>query len=105
MARGARATRKRLGEILLEESVIGENELWAALQQQRQTGKLLGETLVEMGYATEDDVAGTIVMQFGTPYLSVEKYEISQEMLSIFPASANSCPPRGARSRRRSITT
>jgi len=86
MARATRATRKRLGEILLEERVIGENELWAALQQQRQTGKLLGETLVEMGYASEDDVASTIVMQFGTPYLSVEKYNISEEMLSIFPA-------------------
>ncbi len=86
MARGARTTRKRLGEILLEERVIGENELWAALQEQRRTGKLLGETLVEMGYASEDDVAGTIVMQFGMPYLSVSKYKISEEMKPIFPA-------------------
>ncbi|MHC4253838.1 MAG: GspE/PulE/PilB domain-containing protein, partial [Planctomycetota bacterium] len=86
MARAARTTRKRLGEILLEERVIGENELWAALQEQRRTGKLLGETLVEMGYASEDDVAGTIVMQFGMPYLSVSKYEINEEMLSLFPS-------------------
>ncbi len=86
MARATRTTRKRLGEILLEERVIGENELWAALQEQRRTGKLLGETLVEMGYATEDDVAGTIVMQFGMPYLSVGNYTISDDMLTVFPA-------------------
>ncbi len=85
MARAARTTRKRLGEILLEEQVIGENELWAALQEQRRTGKLLGETLVEMGYASEEDVAGTIVMQFGMPYLSVRMYDISEEMQTVFP--------------------
>jgi type IV pilus assembly protein PilB len=86
MGMATRTTRKRLGEILLEEQVIGENELWAALQEQRQTGKLLGETLVAMGYASEDDVASTIVLQFGTPYLSVENYTISEEMLAVFPA-------------------
>jgi len=86
MARAARTTRKRLGEILLEEQVIGENELWAALQEQRRTGRLLGETLVEMGYASEEDVAGTIVMQFGMPYLSVGSYNITEEMQTVFPA-------------------
>jgi len=84
MARAALTTRKRLGEILLEERIIGENELWAALQQQRQTGRLLGETLVELGYATEEDVASTVVMQFGMPYLSVEKYTINRDVLNVF---------------------
>ncbi len=85
MARKARATRKRLGEILVEEGVIGEEQLQAALQEQRRNGKMLGETLVEMGYASEDDVAGTVVAQFSIPYLPASKYSISGEMTQLFP--------------------
>jgi len=85
VARAARATRKRLGEILIEEGVIGEEHLLAALQEQQRTGELLGETLVKMSYATEDDIAACVVAQFGLPYLSAKQYRISDEMTQIFP--------------------
>ena len=85
MARAGRATRKRLGEILIEEGVIQDEHLLAALEEQRSTGELLGETLVKMGYATEDDIAGTVVSQFGLPYLSAAQYHISDEMTQVFP--------------------
>ncbi len=85
MARAARATRKRLGEILIEEGVIGDDHLVAALEEQQRTGELLGETLVKMSYATEDDIAASVVVQFGLPYLSAKQYRISDAMTKIFP--------------------
>ena len=81
----ARATRKRLGEILIDQGLIHEEHLIAALNEQKRTGELLGETLVRMGYATEDDIASTIVIQFGLPYLPVTKYRINDEVRNIFP--------------------
>lgn len=85
MARMTRATRKRLGEILMDQGVLQAEQLMAALQEQKRTGELLGETLVRLNYATEDDIAGCIVMQFGLPFISVKKYNISDEMTNIFP--------------------
>ena len=85
MARMSRATRKRLGEILMDQGVLQEDALLYALQEQKRTGSLLGEELVRLGYATEDDIAGAVVVQFGLPYLPVNKYHISDEMTSIFP--------------------
>jgi len=85
MARMARATRKRLGEILIDQGLIQEEHLLAALQEQKRTGELLGEVLIRLGYASEEDIASTIVIQFGLPYLPVKKYAIKDEMTKLFP--------------------
>jgi type IV pilus assembly protein PilB len=79
-------TRKRLGEILVDSGVITDDHLLAALQEQSQTGELLGEVLVRLGYAPEDDVAATIAHQFGLPYLPVTMYHIRDEVVNLFPA-------------------
>ena len=85
MAQMVRATRKRFGEILVERNVIQERQLVQALVEQRKTGELLGEALVRMGLASEDDIAATIAVQFGHPYLPVTKCEIPEEMKQVFP--------------------
>lgn len=85
MARMIRATRKRLGEILVEGGLITEAQLIEALKAQRQSGELLGEALVRMAFASEDDIAGTLVSQFSIPYMPVTKYEISDEVKQLFP--------------------
>lgn len=85
MARAARATRKRIGEILIEEGIIGEEHLIAALQQQQQSGELLGETLVKMGYVSEENIASTVVLQFNMPYISTNRYKFNEEIVNIFP--------------------
>ena len=41
-------TRKRLGDILIEANVITQEQLMQALAKQKEIGKRLGETLIEM---------------------------------------------------------
>jgi type IV pilus assembly protein PilB len=82
----ARATRKRLGEMLIEGKVLSEDQVLEALHEQRQTGELLGEALVRMGLVTEDTIAGTITVQRGIPYIPVLKYRIPDDVVNIFPA-------------------
>jgi type IV pilus assembly protein PilB len=77
-------TRKRLGELLLQEGLINEKQLDTGLEEQKQTGELIGEILVRKGYVTESDIARTISTQFSVPYLSVSRYYIAPEMLSLF---------------------
>jgi type IV pilus assembly protein PilB len=42
----------RLGQVLVDEGVLSEDQLKTALREQKRTGKMLGEMLVEQGVAT-----------------------------------------------------
>src|SRR5262249_53957277 len=53
--------RVRIGEVLLEEGTITEDQLKKALAQQKETGQLLGEVLVEPGGIE----ASTLVQAWG----------------------------------------
>ncbi len=85
MANIHRMTKKRLGELLLQEDVINEEQLSEGLEEQQQTGELIGDILVRKGFCTESDVARTISTQFSFPYISVMHYYIAPEMVGLFP--------------------
>jgi type IV pilus assembly protein PilB len=53
----ARKIRKKIGEILLEKGKVKPEQLEAAIEQARATGKRTGELLVEMSATTEEAVA------------------------------------------------
>lgn len=76
---------KQLGELLIERKIINENQLNEALLLQKQKGGLIGEILVDMGYAKEIDIAQAITTQYGYPYLPLANYDISSEIISIIP--------------------
>jgi type IV pilus assembly protein PilB len=59
------STRKRVGELLLEAGVIGEPQLRAALDHQRERGVRLGRALVEMKLATERQIVQALALQTG----------------------------------------
>ena len=76
---------KQLGELLLDQKIISQEQLEQALSLQRDRGGLIGETLVELGYVKEDDIAQSLTAQYGFPYLSIGNYDISPEIISIIP--------------------
>lgn len=84
MANIRRMTRKRLGELLLHEGLVNDEHLEEALEEQEQTGELIGEILVRKGFVTEFDIARTISTQFSFPFLSVTRYYIAPEMVPLF---------------------
>ena len=59
MANFSRFSRKRLGEILVNEGLISTQQIQEALDAQGNTGEMLGETLVRLGYITEEKIAIT----------------------------------------------
>jgi type IV pilus assembly protein PilB len=50
----------KLGQILLHRRRIARDQLRAALQRQRDSGRPLGETLVAMGIVSRDDVVDAL---------------------------------------------
>lgn len=80
-----RATDKLLGELLIERRVISKSDFEKALEIQKERGGLIGEILVELGLAKEENIAQAITAQYGFPYLPLANYDIEQEVVKIIP--------------------
>lgn len=85
MVQISRLLRKKLGEILVEEGLVREEQVHEALKRQKTTGELLGECFVGLGYVTEMDIARAIVRQFGLPYIDASAYRIPREAIQAVP--------------------
>lgn len=85
MATVRRIANKQLGELLLERGVINREQLEKALAFQKDKGGLIGEILVEMGFAKEEEIAHVLTAQYGFPYLPLGNYEINPDVISIIP--------------------
>lgn len=77
---------KELGELLIERGIINQHQLEKALIIQREKGGLLGEILVELRFAKEEDIAQALTAQYGFPYLPLSNYEINPEVIDIIPS-------------------
>ena len=80
-----RVINKKLGQILLENGIISRDDLEEAIKKQKIDGKLLGEDLVDLGYATEEEITAAVSAQYGIPYLSLEQYEIESSIINLVP--------------------
>jgi type IV pilus assembly protein PilB len=80
-----RVIHKQLGELLVERKVITPQQLEKAMAVQKQKGGLLGEILVELGFAKEEDIAQALTTQYGFPYLPLNNYEINPEIIKLVP--------------------
>lgn len=76
---------KKLGELLLEKKIITDKQLKDALKVQSEKGGLIGQILVALGYATEEEIAQAITMQYGFPFLPLKGYEIDREVIDLIP--------------------
>jgi type IV pilus assembly protein PilB len=79
-----RLTRKKLGEILVEQGLLSDGQVQDALRMQHQTGLMFGETLVQSKLITEEKIVSVLVAQFGIPYVRPSQYRIPRELLEIF---------------------
>jgi type IV pilus assembly protein PilB len=75
----------RLGEILVKESLITQDQLQKALEFQRANGGKLGSCLTKMGFITDDDITGILSRQYGVPSINLKFYEIDPIIIKLIP--------------------
>ena len=77
---------KSLGTLLVENRVVSERQLGRALQRQKDRGGLLGDILIDMGFATEREVLGALAKQLNIEHISAEDVtHIELELLKMIP--------------------
>ncbi|HEX9780601.1 MAG TPA: hypothetical protein VGB20_05235 [bacterium] len=76
---------KRIGEVLIERTVITRQQLEQALAHQRGHGGMLGQILIQLGFANEAEIALALTAQYGFPYLPLENYEVDEDLMAVVP--------------------
>jgi type II secretory ATPase GspE/PulE/Tfp pilus assembly ATPase PilB-like protein len=64
--------RPRLGEVLVKSGVITPEQLTFALEQQKQTGLRLGETLLQLNYTKDEVLRQALCTQFNIPFFDLD---------------------------------
>ena len=77
--------RKRLGDMLLEAGKISVAQLNRALDTQRKTRRRLGEVLVSEGLLTEEEIADVLAKQLSLERVDLENTFVEQDMARSIP--------------------
>ena len=78
-----RHERMRLGDLLIKQKVLTEEELKKALQLQKGTGKKIGEVLVDNGMITEDMIARALQAQLGMKLVHLTGITIPKDVRKL----------------------
>ena len=76
--------RKKMGEILIDNEVISQDDLDKALLRQKSTKKPIGKILEDMEVILEEDIAKALSTQFGFPHVKrFSRHRFPQAVLDI----------------------
>ena len=84
----ARPEKIRLGEVLIQQKLLSEDQLNQALADQKRTGRKLGRVFVESGFVTEEQISGALARQLNIPYINLKFYNINAELVRLLPETA-----------------
>jgi type IV pilus assembly protein PilB len=79
--------RPKLGEVLVKSGAIDADQLQRALHEQGSLGLPLGETLVKLGYLTEETMRQALCLQLNLPYLDLDRLNIDAGLARLINRS------------------
>ncbi len=76
---------ERIGDIFLRKKLINNSELEQALQEQVHSGEFLGEILIRLGFAKEEDVLRVLADQTHSKFVDLKEVRINPKIANIVP--------------------
>ena len=78
-----RRNRLRLGDLLIQQNVLTQEQLQKALQMQKGTHKKIGEILVEEGFITEEMITRALEAQMGLKTVQLRGLTVPKEVKDL----------------------
>ncbi|MFT7006808.1 MAG: MSHA biogenesis protein MshE [Colwellia sp.] len=75
----------RLGDLLVHEHIITNEQLMQALNSQKATGRKLGDALIELNYLSERQLLEFLAQQLDLPFLDISQRRLASELASLLP--------------------
>ena len=77
--------RKRLGDLLVEENIVTEQQIEQALLAQKKTGRKLGGTLIQLGFLSEKQMLTFLSQQLDIPLVDLNRADIDAAAVQLLP--------------------
>ncbi len=81
----ARPEKVRLGDLLIKQNLISQDQLMSALEQQKRSGRKLGRVLADNAFVTEEQISEALARQLNIPYINLKYYNINPELVRLLP--------------------
>lgn len=75
----------RIGDLLISNGLITEEQLMEALAEQKRTGLRLGRTLIDMGMINEDSLLDLLSRQLKIPFVQLNSYQFQPHLIAKLP--------------------
>lgn len=76
-------TKKRIGELLIEDGILSKEGLQTALEHQKTEGGMIGQVLVRLGLITEENLIAALGSQLGIPFLPLINYSMNMDAVHL----------------------
>ncbi|TXH86318.1 MAG: type II/IV secretion system protein [Rhodoferax sp.] len=83
-----RPEKLRLGDVLVQQRLISQEQLQQTLELQRSTGKKVGRLLIETGVITEELLANGLARQLRIPFVNLKSFPFRAEVVKLLPEAA-----------------
>ena len=83
-----RPEKMRLGDVLVQQKLISQEQLQQTLELQRSTGKKVGRLLIETGIITEELLANGLARQLRIPFVNLKTFPFRSEVIRLLPESS-----------------
>lgn len=77
--------RIRIGDILVAQQIISQQQLETALAEQKKTGYKLGRQLVALGFVDENTLLNFLSKQLNYPFVDLAHFRFDREVVQILP--------------------
>lgn len=75
----------KLGEILIKEKIISQDQLKQALEYQKTNNCRLGNALVKLSFMTDDEVTSVLSRQYGVPSINLAYFDVDAAVIKLIP--------------------
>ena len=75
----------KIGQLLVNNSLITEEQLYKALDVQKKDGGRIGSTLVKLGFITDESLVQFLSKQYGVPVVNLSADEIDPSIVKFIP--------------------
>lgn len=77
--------RIRIGDILVAQQIISQQQLATALVEQKKTGYKLGRQLVALGFVDENTLLNFLSKQLNYPFIDLARFRFDRDVVQILP--------------------
>jgi type IV pilus assembly protein PilB len=78
---------KQLGDILLEDGLVTQQQLFDAYDEHQRAGRALGRVLVDRGVLTESQLVAALAQQIGMRFVDLTEFPVDGAALASVPPS------------------